>query len=191
MSPEQIGGDAPRAASDLWSLAVTAYEALSGALPFEEENYPTLLKAIMTQAPRPIAGVPAAVAAWFDRALAKQPADRFPDAITMARAFEIASASPPPRRWPWLAIPVGLGVASVVAVAALEPGNLPAEAQPLVREPVSAPPPRAAPPPTSMATATPTPTMTASAPPRPKALPRPLPAPTRRTPKPYDKDETQ
>ena len=34
MSPEQLNGEGPAVSWDLWSLAVVAYEALTGALPF-------------------------------------------------------------------------------------------------------------------------------------------------------------
>ncbi|MEZ4527675.1 MAG: protein kinase [Desulfobacterales bacterium] len=45
MSPEQIEGEPADCRSDIYSLGITAYEMLTGRLPFEEKNPSRLMKA--------------------------------------------------------------------------------------------------------------------------------------------------
>jgi serine/threonine-protein kinase len=106
MSPEQLGGGGASAQGDLWSLAVIAYEAVTGRLPFAGRSFASLMAAHAAGrfdppgAVRP--GVPAAVDAWFRRALAKDEARRFRTAREMAAALGEAVAAPaerPRRGW--------------------------------------------------------------------------------------------
>jgi serine/threonine protein kinase len=66
---------------DLWSVGVMLYEMLSGARPFEGENYNEILSAILMDAPRPLAGIaprlPARLTAIVERALQKNPDERY------------------------------------------------------------------------------------------------------------------
>jgi len=48
MSPEQLMGESPTVQWDLWALAVVAYEALTGALPFATGSADEWRRAIMT-----------------------------------------------------------------------------------------------------------------------------------------------
>ncbi len=95
MSPEQLmsAKDADLQA-DLWALAVVAYQALTGLLPFEGETLAALAVAITTgDFPPPSSTRGAALLAldpWFARALARCPADRFASAGEMAAAFAAA-----------------------------------------------------------------------------------------------------
>ncbi len=94
MSPEQIRGGTVDARSDLFSLAVVFYEMLTGERPFRGEDTAQLAYAIVHETPVPVtrsaAGVPAGLDAFFERALAKDPARRFPDARTFREALEQA-----------------------------------------------------------------------------------------------------
>ncbi len=102
MSPEQLAGGGAAAQGDLWSLAVIAYEAITGRLPFAGRSFAELLASHAggrfdpPGAIRP--GVPAPLDAWFRRALAKEEARRFPSAREMAAALGEAVAGPPARR---------------------------------------------------------------------------------------------
>jgi serine/threonine-protein kinase len=102
MSPEQIVGDAGvDARSDLWSLGVVAYEAVTGGSCFEGTNVPQLMMAIGTGVYRPASQVrpdlPRGIDAFFARALASRPGDRFATPHELASAFR-ALVEAPPRR---------------------------------------------------------------------------------------------
>lgn len=92
MSPEQARG-LPHIdhRSDLWSLAVVAYRAVTGKKPFVSASYAEMLEHIVNDPiPPPSSLNPAlseAVDRFFERALARDPNDRFPSAGEMAAAF--------------------------------------------------------------------------------------------------------
>lgn len=101
MSPEQVRGD-PRItpATDLWSLGVVAYRCLTGSFPFSAPTLYGLLSAILQGRFPPVSIVkpdsPPALDAWFQKALAKDPEQRFSSALQMAEAFStILDESPP------------------------------------------------------------------------------------------------
>jgi serine/threonine protein kinase len=82
LSPEQARGERATDASDRYALAVVAWELLTGHRPFEGES-PTAEAAAHVTAPIPSVhaanpSVPAAFDRVFQRALAKDPAARYP-----------------------------------------------------------------------------------------------------------------
>jgi eukaryotic-like serine/threonine-protein kinase len=84
MSPEQAEGVRNiDNRADIWALGVIAYRCLLGRLPFAETTLPQLILAICAR-PMPIpsrqAPVPEGFDAWFARACARSPADRFDSA---------------------------------------------------------------------------------------------------------------
>lgn len=94
MSPEQIRGLEVDARSDLYSLGVTFYEALTGRLPFPHSDTGSeyeVLKGHMELAPPPIAAVrpetPPALSALVMRALEKDPNARFRSAAEFLQAL--------------------------------------------------------------------------------------------------------
>lgn len=93
MAPEQARGGTLSVRTDLYAVGVMLFECLTGRLPFEAENpMAVMLAHIQRPAPRPsdvapAIGVPAAIEAVVMRALEKDPADRYPDAETMANAL--------------------------------------------------------------------------------------------------------
>ena len=81
MSPEQLAGKKIEGRSDLFSLGVSLYQLLSGRLPFEGESMAQLMFKIANEAPRDILSVrpdlPPSLVAFLERALAKDPQERF------------------------------------------------------------------------------------------------------------------
>jgi serine/threonine protein kinase len=94
LAPEQIEGDVLDGRADLYALACTSFELLCGAPPFGAEQGLTLMYAQL-YAPPPVAaarraGLPAAVDAVLARALAKEPADRYPSCGRFAAELRAA-----------------------------------------------------------------------------------------------------
>ena len=80
MSPEQLAGKRIDGRSDLFSLAVTLYQMLSGRLPFDGDSMAQLMFRIANEPPASIgsfAKLPAGLAGFLERALAKNPEERF------------------------------------------------------------------------------------------------------------------
>ena len=84
LSPEQARGERATAASDRYALGIVAWELLTGRRPFQSET-PTAEAVAHVNAPVPSVhasnrALPASFDAIFERALAKDPAARFPHA---------------------------------------------------------------------------------------------------------------
>ena len=81
MSPEQLAGKKIEGRSDLFSLGVSLYQLLCGRLPFEGESMAQLMYKIANEPPRDILSVrpdlPPSLVAFLERALAKDPQERF------------------------------------------------------------------------------------------------------------------
>ena len=95
MSPEQvIGAKTIDFKTDLWSLGVVAFEALTGDKPFFAETVGALaLKIHRDPIPVPSDTNPAlgpAIDAWFVRACAREPAQRYASAKDLADALAVA-----------------------------------------------------------------------------------------------------
>lgn len=94
MSPEQACGGELDGRTDLYSLGIVGFYALSGRLPFEAPTVPALLVQQATLAAPPLAplapGAPRALTQAVGRCLAKEPDDRFDDAKGFADALSVA-----------------------------------------------------------------------------------------------------
>ncbi len=90
MAPEQWEGRKQDARTDQYALAVTAYELLSGHVPFSGNDTEVLRKCVLTTPPAPIPDLPGHVNAALFRGLAKRREDRFES----CRAFVEALAQP-------------------------------------------------------------------------------------------------
>ena len=95
MSPEQIIGDKNvDFRTDLWSLGVVTFEAITGIKPFAADTIGGLaLKIHHEPLPKPSAfdaSLPASIDEWFAHACARDPKDRFAGAKEMADALSEA-----------------------------------------------------------------------------------------------------
>jgi serine/threonine-protein kinase len=100
MSPEQLQGRLVTGRSDLFSLAVSLYQMLTGQLPFRSDTIPGLMMKI-AQEPHPRIcalnpSLPARLDAFFERALCKDPAGRYESGAAMAQALRDIN-TPAPR----------------------------------------------------------------------------------------------
>jgi Tol biopolymer transport system component len=78
MSPEQATGQPLDARSDIFSFGIVLYELLAGRRPFEAANDIGILNAIAHTAPPPLPdSVPEPLRSAVDKALEKDPADRY------------------------------------------------------------------------------------------------------------------
>jgi serine/threonine-protein kinase len=99
MSPEQLlSSRSVDFRSDLWSLGVVAYQALTGHRPFNGETVGALSVAV-NMGVYPIAsgarsGLSASIDAWIQKALQRNPANRFNSAREMSDEFEKAVRDP-------------------------------------------------------------------------------------------------
>ena len=97
MSPEQVQGHDVDGAADQFSLAVIAYELVTGEKPFAAESLTTLLFKIVKEEPivpkqiNPSLGWPVDVV--LKRGLAKNPAERYTTCSDFAHAFTNACNS--------------------------------------------------------------------------------------------------
>jgi len=81
MSPEQLNGDAPKAAQDIYSFAAMAYECMSGHPPFYRGAIEDQIK---NKEPEPLVGrvdpnAPQSIASSIMAGLTKKPEDRPPN----------------------------------------------------------------------------------------------------------------
>jgi serine/threonine-protein kinase len=99
MSPEQLAGGRVDGRSDLFSLAITLYQLLSGQLPFDGDSMAQLMFRIANEAPADIravnAGVPPGVVAFLGRALSKKAEERFQTGEEFGGALRAALGAVP------------------------------------------------------------------------------------------------
>lgn len=91
MAPEQLMGRETHAPADVWGLAATFFEAITGRLPFLGAPRDVLSAVARGETPPPIAtlipGAPPELDAVLARAFTYLPTDRYPSASAFARAL--------------------------------------------------------------------------------------------------------
>jgi serine/threonine-protein kinase len=97
MAPELVTGEPASVQSDLYSVGVMLYEALSGVRPYPGDTPVRMARTVVHTRPDPLAdahpGVDPGLAAVVERAMARRPEDRFSTAADMAAALSAATAA--------------------------------------------------------------------------------------------------
>lgn len=151
MSPEQLQGRGADARSDIFSFGLVLFEMLTGRPAFEADNAASLIAAILTTHPharRFVPDLPPELDRLLERALAKDPEDRWQSARDLKAALEwivtppVPTAPAPPARasrLPWI---VAAGFALISGALAwiqwrpaLAPSEPPLEAAQISRTP--------------------------------------------------------
>ena len=87
LAPEVMMGSAPDARADVFTIAVLAYQLVSGRVPFTAGSLPQLIGHMLQHPPEAPAGLPTAVQAALATALDSTPARRFQTADEFHRAL--------------------------------------------------------------------------------------------------------
>ncbi len=99
MSPEQVQGGTISGRADQFSLAVVAYEVLTGEKPFVAEYLPTLLYKIVREEPLPPQRLNSTLGPQVEtvlrKALSKNPADRYESCTDFINALATACKATP------------------------------------------------------------------------------------------------
>ncbi|HEX9009445.1 MAG TPA: right-handed parallel beta-helix repeat-containing protein [Holophagaceae bacterium] len=104
MAPEYLDTGKASASSDLFAVGVILYEVLTGGRkPFQGDTATAVLNRILLHAPEPLrpqdlSEVPGRMVAVLEKALAKNPANRFADGNALAAAIRgaLAASAPEP-----------------------------------------------------------------------------------------------
>ena len=186
-APEQLSGGQIDGRADEYALAATAFQMLTGQLPFKRDNEMALINAqLFDPPPRPtdvLPNLPRRLDSVIARAMAKKPEDRYPTCTDFARALAkasgIALAAPPVGTARRRIQPVGVASVAIGLVVALGIGGAAAFA--LLS---ASPSPSATSTPTAIAEVSPSPlagpTIVGTAQPTPTVAPSPTPTKTPR-----------
>ncbi len=100
MAPEQVSGGKVTPQTDVYALGVSAFELLTGHLPFTTEDRLAVLdKHVQAPVPRLAdfaPGLPSGLQAVVERAMAKEPAERYKSARSLAQDLDHATGNEPP-----------------------------------------------------------------------------------------------
>jgi eukaryotic-like serine/threonine-protein kinase len=141
LSPEQAQGGKASPASDVYALGAMAYECLAGRRPIDGENSVQIAVRQIREDPAPLPpDIPPAVRQVVERAMAKDPAQRYPDGAALRDAVDALGAghstapvgplhaTTPLATVPAARLPAGEG--SRTAVLPVPPMGTPPQAEP-------------------------------------------------------------
>ena len=91
MAPEQVMGGKAVPGTDLFAVGAVLYHLITGSKPFEGPTLQSLFYRIVTDMPKPLdevrPGLPSSLNAIIQKAMAKDPAQRYANALDMANAI--------------------------------------------------------------------------------------------------------
>src|SRR6185369_7023388 len=94
-APEVLAGNSPTVAADVYSLGATLYALIAGSPPHERKADEDLIAHYMRITSTPVPdlrpqGIPADVCAAIEKALSREPADRYASAADFGRELQFA-----------------------------------------------------------------------------------------------------
>ena len=115
-APERLAGGDVTPRSDVWALGAVLYEMLTG-VPAVTASDPVGALAASQAAPATLEGVPPYLASVIGRAMATDPADRYPDAVALRDALAADGAPVDPNAMTAVVPIVGMATAAAAAGA--------------------------------------------------------------------------
>jgi predicted Ser/Thr protein kinase len=103
LAPEQLKGADPSEATDRYAFSVMAFELFTGTKPYVGPTTSTLLYNIAHEPPVFPEGLPGPLRKFFEKALAKEPSERYPDLKSLLAALITAVTADRGDRDRWLA----------------------------------------------------------------------------------------
>jgi serine/threonine protein kinase len=120
MAPEQLEGREADARSDIFAFGAVLYEMIAGRRAFEGSSQASVIASIIRAEVPPISALPPPLERVLRKCLAKDPEDRWQNALDLKDELEWISTQPtekpplpvpvPPRRLVWAAVGVVIGL---------------------------------------------------------------------------------
>jgi len=91
LAPELLRGELPTPGTDIYAMGVLLYEMFTGRVPFDDDNTARLVRRVISEAPPRVESLrpdlPPELRDILERAIAKDPDARFPDANALSDAI--------------------------------------------------------------------------------------------------------